>query len=110
MLIRTKDIVAMSVNIKEESALPGQGDQQTPPETQGEQPADRPALLARLRAAFAQIDWRATLLIALGMSLLWCILFLSSSTLQILAGIVPVSAGLILGRRVKAQLLLHGLV
>lgn len=64
----------------------------------------------RIGASFRNIRWRETLLIALVMAVAWCALFLGSSVLQILAGIVPVMAGLYLGRRVKSDWLAHGLV
>jgi Restriction endonuclease len=64
----------------------------------------------RIRDSLANIRWGETLLVALVMALAWCGLFLGSSVLQILAGIVPVMAGLYLGRRVKGDWLAHGLV
>lgn len=95
----------MSVDVREEQKHTGSDEaveQETPP--------PRPPLLARFRMALAQIDWRQTLTIALLMGVGWCALFLSNSVLQILAGVVPVVAGMFLGRRVKQQLLLHGLI
>lgn len=64
----------------------------------------------RISASFSNIRWGETLLIALVMAVTWCALFLGSSVLQILAGIVPVMAGLYLGRRLKGDWLAHGLV
>ena len=55
------------------------------------------------------MQWPITLLIALATAAIWCVLFISRAELQLLAGLVPVTAGLILGRRVKSQHLLHGL-
>lgn len=72
--------------------------------------APRTPLGQRIGASFSQIQWRQTLLIAAVMALTWCALFLGSSVLQILAGIVPVMAGLYLGRRLKSDWLAHGLV
>jgi len=66
--------------------------------------------LDQIRLAFTQISWRETLLAALVMAILWCGFFLANNVWQVLAGIVPVSAGLLLGRRVKKQILLHGLL
>lgn len=81
------------------------------PEPAGATPeAPRPTLGQRLGLSFRNIQWRLTLLIALGMAAAWCVMFLGSSVLQILAGIVPVMAGLYLGRRVKSDWLGHGLV
>ncbi|HMQ34771.1 MAG TPA: restriction endonuclease [Chloroflexaceae bacterium] len=73
-------------------------------------PEPRASLGQRIGASFRNIRWRETLLVALVMALAWCALFLGSSVLQILAGIVPVMAGLYLGRRVKSDWLAHGLV
>jgi hypothetical protein len=72
--------------------------------------ARRPGIGQRLGLSFNHIEWGQTLLIALAMSVTWCALFLGSNVLQILAGIVPVMAGLFLGRRVKGDYLGHGLV
>jgi hypothetical protein len=75
-------------------------------------PADTPrqSWSERLGLSFGNIEWRLTLLIALGMALAWCLFFLGPSFLQILAGIVPVMAGLYLGRRIKHDWLAHGIV
>jgi hypothetical protein len=73
-------------------------------------PEAREPLAKRLGLSFNQIEWRLTLLIALAMAAAWCLFFLGPSLLQILAGIVPVMAGLYLGRRVKGDWLGHGLV
>lgn len=72
--------------------------------------AARESVAQRLGLSFDKIEWRQTLLIALGMAAAWCLFFLGPSLLQILAGIVPVMAGLYLGRRVKGDWLGHGLV
>ncbi len=100
----------MSVDIQEEQRAERRDDP-------GQSEAVRPSLGQRLRqaparfqAARAQINWRITLLTALVMAVGWCLLFLANNILQILAGVVPVVAGLFLGRRVKQQLLLHGII
>ncbi|GAB4429389.1 MAG: restriction endonuclease [Chloroflexi bacterium OHK40] len=86
-------------------------EQREQPEAPAEQPrAPREPLARRLGLSFAQVEWRLTLLVALLMALAWCTFFLGPSLLQILAGIVPVMAGLYLGRRVKGDWLAHGLV
>lgn len=65
----------------------------------------------QFREAFRQINLRLTLLTAFVMAVAWCALFLQpDSVLQILTGIVTVSAGLFLGYRVKQRFLLHGLI
>lgn len=72
-------------------------------------PTPRLSLIQRIGASFARVEWGHTLLVAVLMAVAWCGLFLASSFLQILAGIVPVMAGLYLGRRVKGDYLAHGL-
>ncbi|NTU82420.1 MAG: restriction endonuclease [Chloroflexales bacterium] len=90
---------------------PEQREERKPEAAPGQAPkAPRPTLGQRIGLSFRQIEWGQTLLIALVMALAWCALFLGSSMLQILAGIVPVMAGLFLGRRVKGDYLAHGLV
>lgn len=74
------------------------------------EPAPRVPLIQRIGASFARVEWGQTLLVAALMALAWCGLFLASNVLQILAGIVPVLAGLYLGRRVKGDYLTHGVV
>jgi hypothetical protein len=93
----------MSVDVQKEQNRMG--------ETQPEQhDTPHPSLLVRLRVALTEINWRLTIITALLMAAGWCVLFLSFNIFQILAGIVPVTAGLYLGRRIKTQLLLHGLL
>lgn len=90
----------MSVDVRE--------DQQTGAEEAA--PARRGPSVAGIRTALGELEWRKTLLTALVMAVGWSLLFMASSLLQILAGVVPVLAGLWLGRQVKQHLLLHGLV
>lgn len=86
----------------------------TTPEQRGEKeqiPAEpRPSPFQRATAALAEVKWRDTALIAIVMSLAWCGLFLANNFLQVLAGVVPVMAGLYLGRRVKGNYLANGIV
>jgi hypothetical protein len=86
----------------------------TTPDKRGEQeqmPATpRPSIVRRALAALAEVKWRDTALIALAMSVAWCGLFLANNFLQVLAGVVPVMAGLYLGRRVKGNYLANGIV
>lgn len=74
-------------------------------------PDSRPSLLQRIGSIqWGDIQWQTTLLTAIGMAIGWCLLFASQGWVQFLAGIVPVSAGLFLGSRVKNQVLVHGLI
>jgi hypothetical protein len=97
----------MSVEVKEGRRV---SEKQESQEQEVAQP--REPLFTRLRTAFGQVEWRLMLIVALVMATAWCLLFLGSTSMviQILAGIVPVSAGLYLGRRIKAQHLLHGIL
>jgi hypothetical protein len=86
----------------------------TTPEQRGEQEqaptAPRQSIIQRATAALAQVSWVEALLIALVMAVAWCGLFLANNVLQVLAGVVPVMAGLFLGRRVKGNYLANGIV
>lgn len=74
------------------------------PETPARQP-----LMQRIGTSFGNVEWRLTIAVAVLMAITWCALFLANNVLQILAGVVPVMAGLYLGRRVKGDYLAHGL-
>ncbi|MBC8077556.1 MAG: restriction endonuclease [Chloroflexales bacterium] len=95
----------MSADVKDERVAKGEA---APPAENAAPP--RPPLIQRLRVGLREVQWPLTLLIALATAVLWCALFISRAELQLLAGLVPVTAGLILGRRVKSQWMLHGLV
>ncbi|MEI6775445.1 MAG: restriction endonuclease [Chloroflexales bacterium] len=84
----------------------------TTPEQRGEKNPGlpQPSLIQRAITSLSQVRWGETLLIALAMSVAWCGLFLANGIVQILAGVVPVMAGLYLGRRIKDNYLAHGLV
>ncbi len=84
----------------------------TTPEQRGEKNpgVPQPPLIQRAITSLSQVNWGETLLIALAMSVAWCGLFLANGIVQILAGVVPVMAGLYLGRRIKDNYLAHGLV
>jgi hypothetical protein len=71
----------------------------------------RPSLFARWRSVdWNNIQWRIVLATAVIMAVGWCALFAAQGWIQFLAGIVPVSAGLFLGGRVKKDILVHGLL
>lgn len=72
--------------------------------------AERQPIMGRLATSLRNIEWRHTILVAAIMAVVWCVLFLANNILQVLAGVVPVLAGLYLGRRVKGEYLGHGLV
>jgi hypothetical protein len=72
--------------------------------------APRQGWAGRMSSELRQLDWRQIVLVASVMALAWCIMMFSSSTLQLLAGIVPLGTGLYLGGRIKERYLLHGLM
>jgi hypothetical protein len=84
----------------------------TTPEQRGEKDpvTPRPSLVQRAITSLSNVRWGETILIALVMAVAWCGLFLANNVLQVLAGVVPVMAGLFLGRRIKSDYLAHGLV
>ncbi len=81
-----------------------------PSEPAREAAPPQPSLIQRMQHGLTQIDWSLTLFTALVMAAGWCVLFLAQNILQILAGIIPVTAGLFLGRKVKRELALHGVL
>jgi len=57
-----------------------------------------------------ELQWREVLLFGVLSGALMSLSFLQGSSLSIVAGIVPVGTGLLLGRRVKGHYALHGFV
>jgi hypothetical protein len=72
----------------------------------------RPSLIDQLRGSlregFKELQWREVLLFGVGAGVLMPLSFLQSSALTFVAGIIPVGAGLLIGRRVKGHYTLHG--
>lgn len=66
------------------------------------------AALAHQRAGLATVDWRIIVLIGVIAGLAMPIVLTSGDIFQLLAGVVPVGAGLIIGRRVKSYYTLNG--
>jgi hypothetical protein len=67
-------------------------------------------LRGALSTGLRELQWRDVLLFGVLAGVLMSASFLQGTTLSILAGIVPVGTGLLLGRRVKAHYSLHGFV
>jgi uncharacterized membrane protein YeaQ/YmgE (transglycosylase-associated protein family) len=67
-------------------------------------------LRQELRIGLRELQWREVLLFGLLSGALMSLSFLQGSALSIVAGIVPVGTGLLLGRRVKNHYALHGFV
>lgn len=95
----------MSVETHEEPKRPSAHDNAKDPAS-----PPRPPWNIRFQNAWAQVEWAPVLLTALGVAICWCPLFLANNWIQVLAGIIPVLGGLYLGRTVKTQHLLHGLL
>ena len=71
-------------------------------------------LIAQLRheltTGLRELQWREVLLFGVLSGALMSLSFLQGSALSIVAGIVPVGTGLLLGRRIKSHYSLHGFV
>jgi uncharacterized membrane protein YeaQ/YmgE (transglycosylase-associated protein family) len=67
-------------------------------------------LRQELRVGLRELQWRDVLLFGVLSGALMSLSFLQGSALSIVAGIVPVGTGLLLGRRVKSHYALHGFV
>ena len=63
-----------------------------------------------LSTGVRELQWREVLLFGVLSGALMSLSFLQGSALSIVAGIVPVGTGLLLGRRVKSHYALHGFV
>ncbi|MEF3272834.1 MAG: restriction endonuclease [Chloroflexus sp.] len=81
---------------------------ETTPQPVSEQPV-KPTFWQRIVQAVRAIAWGQVLLVALITAIAWCSLFLANNILQILAGVVPVMAGIYLGRKVRGEYLANGL-
>jgi hypothetical protein len=100
----------MGVNVTEErdqeAAKTSVGPETTPAPGQGR----FASALDMLRAGFRELEWRTVLLFGALSGILMSFAFLQGTALTIIAGIVPVGTGLLLGRRVHGHYTLHGLV
>jgi len=65
-------------------------------------------LRSSLREGLRELQWREVLLFGVSAGVLMPFSFLQSSALTFVAGIIPVGAGLMIGRRVKGHFTLHG--
>jgi hypothetical protein len=91
-----------------DKALAPAGPAESPP---GAAPDGRLAQLRHeISAGLRELQWREVLIFGILSGALMSLSFLQSSALSIIAGIVPVGTGLLLGRRVKAHYSLHGFV
>jgi restriction endonuclease len=67
-------------------------------------------LRQEVRLGLRELQWRDVLMFGVLSGALMSLSFLQGSALSIVAGIVPVGTGLLLGRRVKSHYALHGFV
>jgi len=65
-------------------------------------------LLSDLREGLDQLQWREVLLFGVLSGLFMALSFAGGSSVSIVAGIVPVGTGLLLGRRIRSHYSLHG--
>lgn len=68
--------------------------------------APRPPLGQILR----ELDWRILLLVGIGLGILWIFVIIDGGPLQILAGLLPVTGGIVVGRRIKTHITWHAVV
>jgi hypothetical protein len=80
------------------------------PANQAKQDAPPQGRLARIGISLRQLNWRLVLITSMAMAVGWCLLVFGGTWANFLAGIVPVAAGLFLGRKVKEHLAMHGLM
>jgi hypothetical protein len=67
-------------------------------------------LRENLRVGISELRWRDVILFGVGAGVLMPLSMMQSSALTFVAGIIPVGAGLLIGRRVKGHYGLHGFV
>lgn len=60
-----------------------------------------------LRQILRELDWSILLLVGIGLGVLWIFVIIDGGPLQILAGLLPVTGGIIVGRRVKTHIPWH---
>lgn len=109
----------MGVNVSEQPE-PQQAEPARPPRKGREQPP-APALpaitapqgrvaglLAPLSTGLRELNWRIVLMYGVIAGALMSLAYLQGPALSLIAGIVPVGTGLLLGRRVRAHYGLHG--
>jgi hypothetical protein len=103
----------MGVDVSEqrEQEIPASKEREAATTATAPPPEGRVArLLDSLRTGLRELDWRIVLLFGSIAGILMSVSFLQGSSLTIIAGLVPVGTGLLLGRRVKAHYGLHGFV
>ena len=59
---------------------------------------------------FRELDWPMLLLVGIGVGIFWVLLLLQGGAIQILAGLLPVTGGILIGRRAKRHINWHAAV
>ncbi|MDP9316997.1 MAG: restriction endonuclease [Chloroflexota bacterium] len=62
---------------------------------------------ASLGQIIRELDWPILLLVGIGVGIVWVMLLLQGGAIQILAGLLPVTGGIMVGRRVKRHVNWH---
>lgn len=81
-------------------------DQARQPKTAQAKPAQRTGR-APIGQILRELDWTWLLVLGLGMGALWAVMLRLGGFAQILAGLLPVTAGIMLGRRAKQHIYWH---
>lgn len=63
-----------------------------------------------IRQILRELDWVALLVVGIGMGVTWTLLLAQGGLSQILAGLLPVLGGILIGRRIKAHVNWHGVM
>lgn len=63
-----------------------------------------------LRQVLRELNWFMLLTVGIGTGVLWVALLIQNPTVQLLAGLLPVTAGIIVGRRIKTHTNWHAVL
>ncbi len=62
-----------------------------------------------LRHVLRNLDWRLLLSVGIAAGVLWTVMLVAESALQFLAGLIPVTAGILVGRRIREHVNWHAI-
>jgi hypothetical protein len=63
-----------------------------------------------LRQVLRELNWATLLVVGIGLGILWIFVIVDGGPLQILAGLLPVTGGIVVGRRVKTHITWHAVL
>jgi hypothetical protein len=63
-----------------------------------------------LRQVLRELNWATLLVVGIGLGVLWIFVIVDGGPLQILAGLLPVTGGIVVGRRVKTHIAWHAVL